>query len=91
MKSFNITLAMINTISEIPISLEQARLQNDSETEKSLVQQASPTKKKIKWIPFLFIWGMHVGALAAFFTFTWKALILCFVLHWVTGGLGITL
>jgi len=49
------------------------------------------SERKIKWVPTLYIGAMHVGALAAFFTFSWSALILCIVLHWITGGLGITL
>ncbi|MCC6491075.1 MAG: fatty acid desaturase, partial [Candidatus Hydrogenedentes bacterium] len=34
---------------------------------------------------------IHVAALAAPFTFSWSGLIACFILFWVTGGLGITL
>lgn len=34
---------------------------------------------------------MHVGALAAPFTFTWPAFFLFAFLSWVTGGIGITL
>ena len=34
---------------------------------------------------------MHVGALAAFFTFSWKALFVCLFLWWLTGGVGICL
>lgn len=34
---------------------------------------------------------MHVGALAAFFTFSWKAVGVCVFLWWLTGGVGITL
>lgn len=45
----------------------------------------------IHWVPTFFIVGAHVGALAGFFTFSWSALIVCLVLHWITGGLGITL
>lgn len=47
--------------------------------------------RKIKWVPTVFIVSMHLGALAAFWTFSWEALALCVVLHWITGGLGITL
>jgi stearoyl-CoA desaturase (delta-9 desaturase) len=39
----------------------------------------------------LVIGGVHAAALAAPFTFSWTGLILCAVLIWVTGGLGITL
>ena len=38
-----------------------------------------------------FIIGVHILALAAFFTFSWPAVALCLVLHWVTGGVGVTL
>ncbi len=53
----------------------------------------SPTriKQPILWPAFLFITGVHLLALAGFFTFSWQALAVCLVLHWVTGGLGITL
>ena len=46
---------------------------------------------KIQWPAFLFITGVHIIALAGIFTFSWKALAVCLVLHWITGGLGITL
>jgi len=38
------------------------------------------------WVTF-----MHVGALAAFFTFSWKAFFVCLFLWWLTGGVGICL
>lgn len=34
---------------------------------------------------------VHLGALAAPLTFTWEGVALAFVLHWMTGGLGICL
>ena len=34
---------------------------------------------------------IHVGVLAAPFTFTWQALVLTLFLHWLTGGIGICL
>lgn len=53
-------------------------------------------KYKLSWArlnpaPAVFIIGTHILALGAFFTFSWDALVLCLVMHWVTGGLGITL
>lgn len=48
-------------------------------------------KKSVHWPATLFIVAIHVASLAAFFTFSWKALFLCVVFHWITGGLGITL
>lgn len=47
--------------------------------------------KEVAWTPFLFITSVHILALAGFFTFSWPALFLCLVLHWVSGGVGITL
>lgn len=34
---------------------------------------------------------MHIGAIAAFWYFTWQALVAFLVLHWVTSCLGVTL
>ena len=48
-------------------------------------------KLPIDWPPAIFIAAMHILAIGALFTFSWKALILCVVLHWITGGVGITL
>lgn len=50
-----------------------------------------PSAQTIQWPAALFIIGVHIAALACFWTFSWKALFLCVVFHWVTGGLGITL
>ncbi|MBC8122892.1 MAG: fatty acid desaturase [Gemmatimonadaceae bacterium] len=43
---------------------------------------------------WVFVWFMvfvHVGALFSFFTFSWSALALTVFLHWITGGVGVTL
>lgn len=48
-------------------------------------------RTRIKFWTTSFIGGIHIAALAAFFCFSWKAFFLCLVMHWVTGGLGITL
>ncbi|WP_435015965.1 acyl-CoA desaturase [Tundrisphaera sp. TA3] len=47
----------------------------------------------IAWVPLAWIGFLHLGALLAFNPawFSWPAVLLCVVLHWVTGGLGITL
>lgn len=47
--------------------------------------------KKIDTPVSIFITVMHLGALVGFFTFSWQAFLLMVVLHWMTGGLGITL
>ena len=53
---------------------------------------ATPTESRgIAWVPLIFIGGIHLGALLAFNPafFTWKALLLGVILHWLTGGIGI--
>ena len=52
-----------------------------------------PQRNSIAWPALIWIALLHLGALLAFVPafFTWDALLLCLVLHWVTGGLGITL
>ncbi len=49
------------------------------------------TPRHIKYGTIAVIGLLHVAALAAPFTFSWTGLILCLILFWVTGGLGITL
>lgn len=45
------------------------------------------------WGVIFFMGIVHLGALLAFVPglFSWSAVLLCFVLYWVSGGLGITL
>ena len=63
---------------------------NEKTQEKSLFNQNPVTG--IDYTASLFIIAMHVIALAAGpFTFSWPALAVCVFLHWVSGGLGITL
>jgi fatty-acid desaturase len=45
----------------------------------------------INWPTTIWLVIVHLGALAAPFTFTWQALVMVFVLHWLTGGIGICL
>jgi stearoyl-CoA desaturase (delta-9 desaturase) len=45
----------------------------------------------LDWPTAMWIGLVHVGALAAPFVFTWQALVLTLLLHWVTGGIGICL
>lgn len=47
--------------------------------------------KKISLGPLIFIIAMHLACIPAFFIFNWQALVLCIVLYWATGCLGITL
>ncbi len=47
--------------------------------------------RRVKWDSVLWFTLMHVAALGAFFTFSWKAFWVFFVFQWLTGGLGICL
>jgi stearoyl-CoA desaturase (delta-9 desaturase) len=44
---------------------------------------------KINWVTAGFMAAFHIGAIAAFFFFSWKALIAAALLWWVSGSLGI--
>ena len=54
---------------------------------------ATLNKPRFNWINILFLSGLHIGALCALLpsNFSWAAVGLAIFLHWVTGGLGITL
>ena len=52
--------------------------------------QPKPTgKMQINWITSFFMVAFHIGAVAALFMFSWKALALAAFLWWVSGSLGI--
>src|ERR1700758_3031653 len=44
---------------------------------------------EINWVTAIFMALFHVGAIAALFFFTWKALFVAMFLWWVSGSLGI--
>jgi fatty-acid desaturase len=44
---------------------------------------------QINWVTTFFMSAFHVGAVAALFFLTWKALVAAAVLWWVSGSLGI--
>ncbi len=48
---------------------------------------------RIAWGPLIWIGALHAGALLAFnfAYFSWSGLLLCLLLHWLTGGIGICL
>jgi stearoyl-CoA desaturase (delta-9 desaturase) len=52
-----------------------------------------PESAGITWGPVLWVSALHLGALLAFVPafFSWQALAVCIVLHWLTGGIGICL
>jgi stearoyl-CoA desaturase (delta-9 desaturase) len=57
----------------------------------TMTTQAKPESAGIAWAPLIWIGALHVGALLAFVPsfFSWWALLVCAVLHWFTGGIGI--
>ena len=52
---------------------------------------ATETRRLPAWGIIFWLAILHLGALAAPWTFTWEGLALALVLHWATGGLGICL
>ncbi len=52
---------------------------------------ATQKQLALDWPVILFMSAIHLGALFAPFAFSWPAVGLALVLHWVTGGLGVTL
>ncbi len=48
-----------------------------------------PWKLGLDWPNVLWIGAVHVGALAAPFFFTWKAVGICLFLCWLTGSIGV--
>jgi fatty-acid desaturase len=54
--------------------------------------QADPQAKKdtsINWLTTMFMVIFHIGAIAALFMFSWKALFVGLFFYWVAGSLGI--
>lgn len=45
----------------------------------------------VNWYVALWLIALHVGAVGALWFFSWQAVLLTVVLHWLTGGLGICL
>ncbi len=45
----------------------------------------------LSWVVIVWIAAMHVGCLAAPFYFSWEALAVCAVMHWLTASIGICL
>lgn len=54
---------------------------------------ATENKHELNWIHTVSLVVVHLGVVGAFFpsNFSWTAIGVALVLHWVTGGLGITL
>jgi fatty-acid desaturase len=52
-------------------------------------QKKQPGDDAINWVTASFMILFHLGAVAAIFFFTWKALAVAIVLWWISGSLGI--
>ena len=52
-------------------------------------RKSDSEKDRFNWLIAAFMVLFHVGAVAALFFFTWKALFVAIFLYWVTGGLGL--
>src|SRR5438067_13035922 len=53
------------------------------------LEKRQAANDEINWITATFMALFHVGAIAALFFFTWKALFVAMFLWWVSGSLGI--
>ena len=53
------------------------------------LERKAAAKNEINWITASFMIAFHIGAAAALFFFSWKALFLAIFLWWVAGSLGI--
>ncbi len=74
---------------------EVKRLKTQAETD-NLVAAFHRDQLKITnvdWVVTLFLIGVHVGAIGAFFPmfFSWTGVAVCFALHWLTASIGICL
>ncbi|MGB9069344.1 MAG: fatty acid desaturase [Candidatus Acidiferrales bacterium] len=49
----------------------------------------SAADNEINWVTASFMVAFHIGAVAALFFFTWKALFVAIFLNWISGSLGI--
>jgi stearoyl-CoA desaturase (delta-9 desaturase) len=70
--------------------LRQERRRNERRRENEPNSGPEP-QATMNWPVVLWLGALHVGAIAAIWTFTWQAIILTVALHWLTGCVGITL
>ena len=53
------------------------------------LEKSQSAKGELNWVTAIFMAAFHIGAIAALFFFTWKALFVAIFLWWVAGSLGI--
>jgi stearoyl-CoA desaturase (delta-9 desaturase) len=76
------------------IKPEAALNPKSGEADRFLAEELAPEKlvwKNVDWMVAFWLVGMHLGALAAPFFFSWSALGVTLVLHWFTASVGICL
>ena len=55
----------------------------------STVKRDKTFTQPVNWITTFFMVAFHIGAIAAFFFFSWKPVLVAVLLWWVAGSLGI--
>ena len=58
-------------------------------TETIAKQPSTLNDNQVNWVTAFFMAAFHIGAIAALFFFTWKALLVAALLWWISGSLGI--
>jgi stearoyl-CoA desaturase (delta-9 desaturase) len=66
-------------------------LSQPSTTSRFAEASKEPLRNRVSWPTVVWLSVAHLGLLAAPFTFTWQAVVLVLVLHWLTGGIGVCL
>src|SRR5689334_1345344 len=65
------------------------RFHGRSEERLSMFERDKTFSQPIIWTTTLFMIAFHLGAIAALFFFSWKALALAIMLWWISGSLGV--
>ena len=71
------------------VSLEKVPGTKDIQMHLKVLEKRHASEHGINWVTAIFMGLFHVGAIAALFFFTWKALLVAVALYWVSGSLGI--
>ncbi|HEX4921598.1 MAG TPA: acyl-CoA desaturase, partial [Candidatus Bathyarchaeia archaeon] len=58
-------------------------------TQLQAIERKQLADDHINWVTTFFMAAFHLGAMAALFFFTWKALFVAIFLWWISGSLGI--
>lgn len=88
-----VTTAAVSALDSTSMDKVSRRAKRSTKKEKAQVgTRAERTRwDRVNWASLAWLAVAHLGVLYAPFVFTWQALLLTLVLHWITGGLGICL